>query len=169
MTHAKVKHVTGTDHVVDLEASDCGALIPNLFNRPAIPEHKKSISCNRHKHKMLVQKSKSKKCIRTKRKSDVIEMTMRGDQGGIRKCGAHTRILALGARYDLHYDQDSTQVRRKNATIFPLAKMRAVVFGSRRRMMAALNLFGLYLQRCKMKPWMNPVKCSGAFHGRWVN
>jgi hypothetical protein len=149
MTNAKVKHVTGTDHVVDLEASDCGALIPNLFNRPAIPEHKK--------------------CIKTKRKNDVIEMTMRGDQGGIRKCGAHTRILALGARYNLHNDQDSKQVRRKNATIFPLAKMRAVVLGSRRRMMAALNRFGLYLQTCKMKPWMNPVKCSGAFHGRRVN
>ncbi len=118
---------------------------------------------------MLFQKSKAKKCIKTKRKNDAIEMTMRGDQGGIRKCGAHTRILALGARYDLHYDQDSKRVRRKNATIFPLAKMRAVVFGSRRRMMAALNLFGLYLQTCEMKPWLNPVICSGAFHGRRDN
>jgi hypothetical protein len=61
MTNAKVKHVTGTDHVVDLEASDCGALIPNLFNRPTIPEHKKSIPCNHHKHKTLVQKKKIQK------------------------------------------------------------------------------------------------------------
>ncbi len=113
MTNEKVKHVTETDHVVDLEASDCGALIPNLFNRPAIPEHKKSIQCNHHKTtKCSFKKRKTKEC-KTKRKNDVIEMPIRGDQGGIRKCGAHTRILALGARYNLHYDQHSKHALQK--------------------------------------------------------
>jgi hypothetical protein len=53
-------------------------------------------------------------------------------------------------------------------TIFPLAKMRAVVFGSRRRMIAALNRFGLYLgkniqstQNLQDQLTMNKMKRGG--------
>jgi hypothetical protein len=40
---------------------------------------------------------------------------------------------------------DTRIEEKKRATILPLAKMSAVVFGSRRRMIAALKRFGLYL------------------------
>jgi hypothetical protein len=123
MQGTKVKHICGTNHVVDLEPSDRGALIANLFNCPTIPEQGRTIST-----------------------TDACMITIRGRHGGIRRGCANARFLTLGTRYDLYGGESPEKVRQKNATIFPLANISAVVFGSRKRMMAALKRFGLYLR-----------------------